>query len=64
MLLLHVQCQQVVPYLQIEKRGIMSLIHCITPSNVATSCSMSTGSTISTNREERYNVLDTLYHPQ
>ena len=64
MLLLHAQCQQVVQYLQKEKKGIMFLINYITPSNVATSCSMSTGSTISTNREERYNVLDKLYHPQ
>ena len=40
------------------------LMHCITPSSSGTSCSMSTGSTRSVMREDRYDILDALYHPQ
>ena len=40
------------------------LMHYITTSSSGTSCSMSTGSTRSVMREDRYDILDALYHPQ
>ena len=39
------------------------LMHCISPSNSGTSCSRSAGSTMSVMREDRYDILDALYHP-
>ena len=40
------------------------LMHCIILSSSDTSCSMSTGNTRSVMTEDRYDILDALYHPQ
>ena len=40
------------------------LMHYITPSSSGISHSMSTGITKSVVREDRYDILDDLYHPQ
>ena len=40
------------------------LMHCIVLSSSGTSHSLSTGSTRSVMREDRYDILDALYHPQ
>ena len=40
------------------------LMQCITPSSSGTSSSMSPGRTRSVMREDRYEILDALYHPQ
>ena len=40
------------------------LMYCITPSSSGISRSMSTGSTRSVMREDRYDILGVLYHPQ
>ena len=40
------------------------LMHSITPNSSGTSHSMSTGSTRSVMRADRYDILDVLYHPK